>query len=58
MSLDDELLNRVGDLYQKYSFMMSLVEFLEMVVCRIGSGRAVVQRGREDVPCREAGWVW
>jgi hypothetical protein len=58
MSLDDGLLDRVGDLYQKYPFTMSFVEFLEMVVCRIGAGRAVVQRGREDVPCREGGWVW
>ena len=57
MSIDDGLLDRVGDLYQKYHLTMSFAEFLEMVVCRIGAGRAVVQRGREDVPCGDDGWA-
>ncbi len=33
--VSDELVDRLGDLYQKYAFEMSFVEFLEMVVARM-----------------------
>ena len=33
--VSDELLDRLGDLYQKYAFEMTFVEFLEMVVARM-----------------------
>ena len=35
MRVSDELLDRLGDLYQKYAFQMTFVEFLEMVVARM-----------------------
>lgn len=33
--VSDELVDRLGDLYQKYAFEMTFVEFLEMVVARM-----------------------
>ena len=33
--VSDELLDRLGDLYQKYGFPMTFGEFLEMVVARM-----------------------
>ncbi len=33
--VSDELVDRIGDLYQKYRFEMTFVEFLEMVVARM-----------------------
>lgn len=35
MCVSDELVDRLGDLYQKYAFEMTFVEFLEMVVARM-----------------------
>ena len=33
--VSDELVDRLGDLYQKYRFEMTFVEFLEMVIARM-----------------------
>ena len=35
MCVSDELLDRLGDLYQKYAFRMTFEEFLEMVLTRL-----------------------
>lgn len=35
MRVSDELLDRLGNLYQKYAFQMTFVEFLEMVLRRL-----------------------
>ncbi|MEW6682641.1 MAG: hypothetical protein AB1451_06925 [Nitrospirota bacterium] len=33
--VSDELVDRLGDLYQRYAFEMTFVEFLEMVIARM-----------------------
>ncbi len=35
MCVSDELVDRIGDLYQKYGFQMTFGEFLAMVVARM-----------------------
>lgn len=35
MRVSDELLDRLGDLYQKYAFTMTFGQFLEMVIGRL-----------------------
>lgn len=66
MCVSDELVDRLGDLYQKYRFEMTFVEFLEMVVARMearyGPSRArggarpfVVRDGVPDPAAPEKG---
>ena len=53
MRVSDELLDRLGDLYQKYAFTMTFVEFLEMVLARLEERYGPSRSRRSDVVRKE-----
>jgi hypothetical protein len=57
MRVSDELLDRLGDLYQKYAFTMTFVEFLEMVLARLEERYGPSRSRRSDV-VREEERAW